>query len=231
MIKNKLEARRYNIDAVHCIDCTAAGLKGRKRLLGSMSSFNRQIASVVRGSGQVLDTFRSSLILYYDFWTDTDAQIIETRFADVATEWRAVTGVVSKVRSDAECRGPSSGLEALSIALDAKWLGEVDKGRRLIFVWSSSPSHPLERAQSELPPLYYRSGRFATDFVSLCRAWDYMAASSRGSIILMCPDVYPWSRISKEWANVVHLPSNSGRGLTQDAISQVVDAAVLQFQD
>ena len=226
-----MEPRSYEIDAVHCIDRTSATPRGARRLLGSIRAFNRQIISAVRGTGQSLVTFRSAFVFYSDFWGNANASILETRFFDAMVEWKEVADETLRLEAETSASGASSGLEALSIAMDAKWLIDVDKGRRLIFVWSNSPAHPLERAHSERPPIYFRTGRAATDFASLGRAWDSMAASARGSIILMCPDLYPWSVISKEWANVVHFPSAAGKGLKGEAIEQVVEAAVLQFQD
>jgi len=203
----------YKIDIVFCIDIT----KGMDNALEKLPTFlslvpefiNQELLKIDR----VADQIRMRVIAFSD--SQAEAKTLNaSQFCTVlpATNSSALNAFVRGLRIMGEGDTPKSALDALSEAMKSDWVQEEGKsGERLRHVIVLLTDGSINTV-----------GEYARELTELEKRWGTSSGQDnhavmhyiRRRLLLVAPDVQPWSLIG-DWMNCVWLPSEAGEGLAE----------------
>ena len=112
----------------------------------------------------------------------------------------------------------------MGYAIRSKWNMEAKKKRQIIVVWTDASNHELGygRSQRDYPQ------KMAKDFSELTSWWGnsqmegYIDQSAK-RLILFAPEASYWSEVADNWENVIHCPSQAGKGVAELDYHQIID--------
>jgi hypothetical protein len=115
-------------------------------------------------------------------------------------------------------------LEALAVAISSPWMTIGIKRRQVVVVWTDASTHPLEKAQGSKPSGYPADA--PKDLDGLTDMWEGQGFVDENAkrLIIYAPDAYAWTDLATHWNNVLHFPSESGKGLSEMEYSEILDA-------
>ena len=214
----------YNVDMVFCIDATGSMRHVIDLVKRNALSLYQDIVSVMEKKHKVISQMRVRVIAFRDYLADGEDAMLASDFFILPEQAQSffdcVNGIVAKGGGDI----PEDGLEALGYAIRSDWTKEGVKKRHIIVMWSDAPTHELGFAKAAP---WYPEG-MAEDFDELGLWWEdeqmggCMDENAK-RLLLFAPDAPAWSRISEEWAQVIHVQTVS-EGLLEVEYQQVVDA-------
>jgi len=201
----------YKIDIVFCIDVT----KGMDNVLEKFPTFlslvpefiNQELLKMDRATNQI----RMKVIAFSD--SQENAQIVNaSEFCTVlpATNSSALTAFVNGLRINGEGDTPKSALEALDEAMKSDWVQEEGKSgerlRHVIVLLTDGSINTVGEYSRESTELEKRWGTYVHD--------DHAVMHHiRKRLLLVAPDMKPWSIIGDNWIRCAWLPSEAGSGL------------------
>ena len=214
----------YHVDMVFCIDATGSMRHVLDIVKQNALSLYRDIVSVMEKKRKVISRMRIRVIAFRDYKADGDQAMMASDFFTLPDQAQQFYDCVNSVVA---CGGgdiPEDGLEALGYAIRSDWTREGVKKRHIIVVWSDAPTHPI--GHSRIAP-WYPSG-MAENFEELSLWWEDEQLGggmdeNAKRLLMFAPDAPEWSRISTEWAQVVHVQTVS-EGLAELEYQQVIDA-------
>lgn len=201
----------FAIDIVFCIDVT----KGMDNVLEKFPTFlslvpefiNQELLKENRATNQI----RMRVIAFSD--SQENAQIINaSEFCTVlpATNSSTLTAFVNDLRINGEGDTPKSALEALDEAMKSDWVQEEGKSgerlRHVIVLLTDGSINTVGEYSRELAELEKRWGTYLHDDHAVMHRF-------RRRLLLVAPDMKPWSIIGDNWIGCVWLPSEAGSGL------------------
>ena len=117
---------------------------------------------------------------------------------------------------------PETSLEALALAIKSDWLWGL-KSRQLIVLWTDTSAHPLEHNLKAKPANYPPD--MPPNFSALTDLWgdqNHVDTNAK-RLVLYAPEATPWPTIADHWENVLHYPSQAGRGLEELEYNEILD--------
>lgn len=214
----------YNIDMVFCIDATGSMRHVLDFVKKNALSLYQDIVGAMAKKHKVIHQMRVRVIAFRDYLADGDGAMLTSDFfvlpemAGLFSE--CVNGISAKGGGDI----PEDGLEALGYAIRSDWTREGIKKRHIIVMWSDAPTHELGFGKAAP---WYPQG-MAKNFEELSLWWEdeqlggAMDENAK-RLLIFAPDAPEWSRISQEWAQVIHVQTVS-EGLMDVEYQQVIDA-------
>ena len=214
----------YHVDMVFCIDATGSMRHVIDFVKQNALNLNKDIVNAMEKKHKVISQMRVRVIAFRDYVADGEDAMLASDFfvlpeqAELFLEY--VNGIAAKGGGDI----PEDGMEALGYAIRSKWTREGIKKRHIIVMWSDAPTHPI--GYGKIAP-WYPEG-MAKDFDELSLWWeDEQLGGSMDEnakrLLIFAPDAPEWSRISQEWAQVIHVQTVS-EGLMEVEYQQVIDA-------
>ncbi len=213
----------YAVDIVFCIDVTGSMSPILDKVKENALRFYEDVQRNLTEKSKNVDELRVRVIAFRDFKHDGAAAIQESPFFALPDEQAAFADFVGGLTPEGGGDAPESGLEAVALATSSDWTTSGDRRRQVIVVWTDQPAQPLDGAGAPAP----YGDRIPKDFSALTDLWENdqgpMGASSK-RLILFAPDGPGWSDISGVWENVVHHPSQAGRGLSDVDYGTIIDS-------
>jgi len=214
----------YNVDMVFCIDATGSMRHVIDFVKKNALSLYQDIADAMAKKHKVISQMRVRVIAFRDYLADgEDAMMTSDFFVLPEQAWQfsdCVNGIVAKGGGDI----PEDGLEALGYAIRSEWTRQGVKKRHIIVMWSDAPTHALGHCAAAP---WYPEG-MAANFEELTLWWEDeqlggIMDENAKRLLIFAPDAPEWSRISQEWAQVIHVQTVS-EGLMDVEYQQVIDA-------
>lgn len=214
----------YHVDMVFCIDATGSMRHVIDFVKQNALSLYQDIAAAMERKHKVISQMRVKVIAFRDYIADGHEAMLTSDFFVLPQQdqlfYECVSGITAKGGGDI----PEDGMEALGYAIRSDWTREGIKKRHIIVMWSDAPTHPLGYGRAV--PWY--PDRMARDFDELSLWWEdeQLGGSmdeSAKRLLIFAPDAPEWSRISREWAQVIHVQTVS-EGLMELEYQQVIDA-------
>ena len=215
----------YNVDMVFCIDCTGSMDNIIDIVKNNALNFYKDVTNVMESKNKNITQLRVRVVAFRDYIADGDKAMLVTDFFKLPEEAEAFERCVRSLNAEGGGDDPEDGLEALAYAIKSKWNTEGMKKRQVIVVWSDAETHNLGYGRSM--PNY--PGKMAVDFNELTAWWGDrqntgFVNQSAKRLLLFAPNGQYWSTISDNWDNVIHYPSEAGRGLGEFDYQQIINA-------
>ncbi len=214
----------YHVDMVFCIDATGSMRHVLDFVKQNALNLYRDIASAMERKRKVISRMRIRVIAFRDYIADGEEAMLSSDFFTLPEQAEQFQACVSSLSAKGGGDIPEDGLEALAYAIRSDWTREGVKKRHIVVMWSDAPTHPI--GYGRIAP-WYPSG-MAESFEELSLWWEdeqlggAMDESAK-RLLLFAPDAPEWSRVSSEWAQVIHVQTVS-EGLKDLEYEQVIDA-------
>lgn len=214
----------YHVDMVLCIDATGSMRHVLDLVKHNALTLYRDITEAMEKKRKRIDRLRVRLIAFRDYLADGEDAMIASEFFVLPDQAELFSECVRGIEPRGGGDVPEDGLEALAYAIRSDWTREGIKRRHIIALWSDAPTHPVGHA-SAAP--WYPKG-MAKDFQELGLWWEDeqlggLMDQNAKRLLLFAPDAPEWSRVSSEWAQVIHVQTVS-EGLEELEYQQVIDA-------
>ena len=214
----------YNVDMVFCIDATGSMGPVINLVKDNALNFYNDVQSIMHSKGKVINSLRIRVIAFRDYLADKEDAMLVTDFFSLPEQADAFARCIRSIRARGGGDDPEDGLEALGYAIKSKWNMDARKKRQIIVVWTDAPTHELGfgKAQSNYPQ------KMAQDFSELTSWWGnsqmegYIDQSAK-RLILFAPEAPYWSQVADNWENVIHCPSQAGKGVAELDYRQIID--------
>jgi hypothetical protein len=215
----------YAVDIVFVIDITGSMTPVIDQVKAGALSFHDRLLEVMGAKDKYVSSLRLRVIAYRDYLDNASDALFQTPFFHLPEERTSFDAYVQGLYADGGGDEPESGLEGLALALQSDWERGLDRRRHVVVLFTDASAHPLEAAHGRHIPGY---PAIPATFDDLTDTWDdpqgMVMEFSAKRLLMYAPDVYPWNVISASWDNVLHYPSNAGRGLNEVEFDQIVDA-------
>lgn len=215
----------YNVDLVFCIDATAS--MGDLINVVKVNAINlyQDIIQTMAQKQKVINKIRVKVIAFRDYIYDRENAMLTTRFFNLPEEADLLKNLIGQIRAMGGGDDPEDGLEALAFAMRSDWDKEGMKKRHVIVVWSDAATHPLGfgREAKNYPQQMPKSFGELTAWWGSRQCPGYMNNQAK-RLLLFTPDKEGWKTISDTWDNVIHFPSEAGKGLQNVDYKTIIDA-------
>lgn len=214
----------YHVDMVLCIDATGSMRHVIDLVKDSALHFYGDVTSAMQKKNKIISKLRVRVITFRDYLADGERAMMSSEFFTLPEDDQKLHETVRSISSGGGGDIPEDGLEALAYAIRSEWTRDGIKKRHIIVMWSDAPTHEIGHGK-EAP--WYPEG-MAKDFEELSMWWeDEQLGGSMDEnakrLLIFAPDAGEWSRISSEWAQVIHVQTVS-EGLGELDYQQVIDA-------
>lgn len=204
----------YYVDMAFCIDATGSMKHILDMVKNNALNFYQDVSERMQKKGKSIDKLRVRVIAFRDYLADGTEAMLATNFFELPQESAEFEAIVGKLEPKGGGDIPEDGLEALAYAMKSKWTEEGQLRRHIIVVWSDAGTHELGFGKAA--PNYPK--KMAKDFGELTDWWgddgqagimDHRAKR----LLIFAPDKNYWDAVSGSWDNVLHFPSEAGKGL------------------
>ena len=226
--QRSLYRQDYTVDMVFCIDATGsmedttgAATKIINMVKQNALNFYTDFTTALQKKNKQVRQLRVRVIAFRDYYADGDQAMLVTDFFLLPQQEREFEMCINSIHADGGGDIPEDGLEALAYAIKSKWTDEGTKKRQVIVVWTDAGAHDLGFGKTSE---FYPKGMPA-DLSELSEWWDDMNPQYK-RLVLFAPDENGWSYISRNWDNVVHIPSVAGNGLAEQNYAEILGALI-----
>jgi hypothetical protein len=202
----------YNIDIAFCVDVTGSMSPVIDLVKERVVDFADDLAHRLRAKDKVASQIRARVIAFRERSDDSNS-LEKSHFytlfpAEQTSEFsNLVSGLTAAAGDDNE---PSSGLEALAFAMGSDWVQDGDRRRHIIVMFANSS--PAARPEM---------------LATLQHMWESGEGTSIGQqakrLVLLAPDVHPWSHLGDGLDKSVFLPSRAGDTATEADYGSILD--------
>lgn len=214
----------YNVDMVFCIDCTGSMGNIIEIVKNNALNFYQDVTGVMEKKHKNISQLRVRIVAFRDYIADKDKAMMVTDFFKLPQEAEEFEKCVRSLTAEGGGDDPEDGLEALAYAIKSKWDTEGMKRRQVIVVWTDASTHQLGYGKDSG---FYPNG-MAKDIKELSSWWGGVQQSgfvdnNAKRLLLFAPDAPDWNVISQNWDNVLHFPSEAGKGLENLEYEEIIN--------
>lgn len=215
----------YNVDMVFCIDCTYSMEDIINIVKTNALNFYKDVTNVMTAKDKNITQLRVRVVAFRDYIADGPEAMLVTDFFKLPEQAEDFARCVRSLEAKGGGDDPEDGLEALAYAIKSKWDTDAMKKRQVIVVWTDAATHDLGFGKSSP---YYPNG-MAKDLRELTQWWcggaqeDGFVDNNAKRLLLFAPDVPRWNIISQNWDNVLHFPSEAGKGLENLEYEEIIN--------
>lgn len=216
---------KYNVDIAMCIDATGSMDSLLNTVKKNALAFYSDLTGMMEKKGKHIDELRVRAIVYRDYIADRKDAMLVTDFFDLPQESKDFEELMYSIKAFGGGDEPEDGLEALAYAIKSPWTTGGSKRRHIIIVWSDDATHALGfGASAENYPK-----NMARTFEELTEWWGdptnpgYMDNNAK-RLLIFAPEKQYWTTISDVWDNVLHFPSDAGKGLEGLEYEEILNA-------
>ncbi|MBO5007617.1 MAG: VWA domain-containing protein [Clostridia bacterium] len=214
----------YNVDMVFCIDCTGSMDNIIEIVKNNALNFYQDVTNAMEKKHKYISQLRVRVVAFRDYAADKDKAMMVTDFFKLPQEEKEFERCVHSLKAEGGGDDPEDGLEALAYAIKSKWDTQGMKKRQVIVVWTDAPTHPLGYGRNV--ENYPRN--MAKDIKELSSWWSGsqqtgFVDNNAKRLLLFAPDAPDWNVISQNWDNVLHFPSEAGKGLANLEYEEIIN--------
>jgi len=214
----------YNVDMVFCIDCTGSMGNIIEMVKKNALNFYEDVTAVMEKKNKHISQLRVRVVAFRDYIADKDKAMMVTDFFKLPQEADEFEKCVRSLKAEGGGDDPEDGIEALAYAIKSKWDTEGMKKRQVIVVWTDAPTHHLGYGKDSG---YYPNG-MPNDIKELSSWWGGVQQTgfvdnNAKRLLLFAPDAADWNVISQNWDNVLHFPSEAGKGLVDLEYEEIIN--------
>lgn len=214
----------YNVDMVFCIDCTGSMDNIIEIVKNNALNFYQDVTNAMEKKHKYISQLRVRVVAFRDYAADKDKAMMVTDFFKLPQEEMEFERCVHSLKAEGGGDDPEDGLEALAYAIKSKWDTQGMKKRQVIVVWTDAPTHPLGYGRNV--ENYPRN--MAKDIKELSSWWSGsqqtgFVDNNAKRLLLFAPDAPDWNVISQNWDNVLHFPSEAGKGLANLEYEEIIN--------
>ena len=220
----------YDVDIVFCIDATDSMKPFMDTVKETALKLNKCIRRKAQEHGRNIGQLRVRLIAFRDYreyMNDHVPPMLVTDFFTLDEQSTEFEKALRSIKPEGGGDDPEDGLEALAYAMKSKWAPERPGAsrRQIIAIWSDAPTHQLGFGSAcELYPK-----NMAKDFGELSQWWG-ISRQSQGALmdhyakrlLIFAPEEAWWTKIAENWPNVIHVPSITGKGLSESDWREII---------
>lgn len=211
---------KYAVDLVICIDGTGSMSPVIEEVKASALTFHEKLQVKMAENKKQVDQLRARVIVFRDYWVDApDKVMVSSKFFHLPSEASAFSSFISGIYDEGGGDEPENALEALALAMYSPWAKLQGKQRYIILIWTDASAHPLEKSPK---PSHYPT-EIPKTFDDLTDKWDEIPLSAK-RLLLFAPETTPWSEIQNTWDNVLHFPSQAGKGMEDFEMDEILGA-------
>ncbi len=224
-----VETKEYCVDIVFCIDVTGSMSPIIDKVKQCALDFYVDTKKELDAAGKTVSQLRVKVITFRDFGCDGAGAMDQSRFFILDDEKADFESYVAGITVSGGGDPPENALEAIVEAIRSDWTLEGLKRRQIIVVFTDAPALNLgERASAPNYPFEMPATLDDLELMWLGNepygATSYDPEAAR--LVLFAPNVEPWttivSRFDRKWYNEV----DSGKGLKDIEMKQVIDLIV-----
>jgi hypothetical protein len=223
----------YSIDLVLVIDATGSMASLIESVKSRALSLHEDLAAHIKGADKAIDSLRVRVIAFRDFYADKVAKpLLASDFFELPRERARFAQFVRDIRATGGGDEPETGLEGLATAIRSPWAAAGAEQRQVIVLWTDASAHPLEKDKGAKPKGYPADMPAGLD--ELTELWDGPGGHVHPAwkrLLLIAPDVYPWTHLAEHWEATAHYPSKAGQGLRDTDYDSVLAAIAQEAQD
>lgn len=213
----------YTVDLVFCIDATGSMGNVIEMVKNNALHFYSDVTKAMAEKNKTIDKLRVRIVAFRDYIADGDDAMLVTDFFNLPEQTEDFERCVHSIEAFGGGDDPEDGLEALGYAIKSDWSTEGVKKRQVIVVWTDAQTHNIGYGKSAGN---YPNG-MAASFDELTSWWgdrqnNGFINQNAKRLLLFAPDGPAWSTISDVWDNVIHFPSNAGKGLEEFDYSEIL---------
>lgn len=233
----------YNVDIVMCMDATGSMGSLLDTVKNNALKFYDDLMTRMAAKGKPVNELRVRVIAYRDYLADGDHAMLATDFFSLPEDAKDFEELVRGIKPMGGGDDPEDGLEALAYAIKSKWT-TADHARHVIVVWTDDGTHPLgfganpengrylEKRKVSFEKIQENAAKYpskmAKDFAELSDWWgDKMQPGLMNQdakrLLLYAPEVKHWNAIYDQWDQVLHFPSEAGKGLKELEYSEILE--------
>lgn len=223
--QTSLYRQDFTVDMVFCIDATGSmeDTTGSKTKIINMVkqnalNFYSDFIETMQSKSKPVRQLRVRVIAFRDYYADGDQAMLVTDFFLLPQQAKEFEMCINSIHADGGGDIPEDGLEALAYAIKSKWSETGAKRRQVIVVWTDAAAHDLGFGKTSE---FYPNG-MPENLSELTDWWDEMKLSYK-RLVLFAPDENGWNYISRNWDNVVHVPSVAGNGLAEQNYAEILN--------
>ncbi|HEU5470844.1 MAG TPA: vWA domain-containing protein [Actinophytocola sp.] len=216
----------YAVDIVLCIDATGSMGPTLANVKHSALSFPNHLAQEMSRKGRGISRLRLKVIAFRDFGHRAEDALVESAFFEIPGEINDFERAVRALKASGGGDDAESGLEALALAMAAKWETGLDRRRHVIVIFTDAPAHPLGDPNQTKATTYPRS--IPSSIEGLFEQWghgqsrDALMDNSAKRLLLFAPELSPWTDIAEDWNHTIFFPSAAGEGLEEWEMDEIV---------
>lgn len=216
---------KYNVDIAMCMDATGSMGSLLNTVKANALSFYSDLTTAMEEKGKHIDELRVRVIAFRDYIADGENAMLATDFYSLPRDAEEFKSLVNSIEPFGGGDEPEDGLEALAYAIKSKWTTGGNKRRHIIIMWSDDATHALGFGSKA--PNYPK--KMARDFDELTEWWGDpsqpgLMDNSAKRLLIYAPEKKYWSTISDSWDNVLHFPSEAGKGLQGLEYKEILNA-------
>jgi hypothetical protein len=223
----------YSIDLVLVIDATGSMASLIESVKSRALSLHEDLAAHIKGADKAIDSLRVRVIAFRDFYADKDVEpLLASEFFELPGERSKFAKFVRDIRATGGGDEPETALEGLATAIRSPWAAAGPEQRQVIVLWTDASAHPLEK-NKDAKPAGYPAGMPA-DIDELAELWNGPAHHVHPAwkrLLLIAPDVHPWTYLADNWDATAHFRSKAGQGLRDTDYDGVLAAIAQEAQD
>lgn len=213
----------YDVDIVHCIDCTQPMESHLDRVRKSALNFCQDLSQVLGHQQKVATSFRVKVLGFRSLHQSNLPPFVQSPFYQFPSETDRIAGFARELFPGGGRDGLNCGLEALRQAINAPWLVNQQRRRHVIVLWSATaPLMPGEHVgkPSDVSSKVARVGSIA----ELVNDWGSADALNQFGkrLIMFSPKCPGWDAVSKAMDQAFWVPSDAGRELSDADYSDIL---------
>ncbi len=214
----------YNVDMVFCIDCTGSMDNIIEIVKSNALNFYQDVTNAMEKKHKYISQLRVRVVAFRDYAADKDKAMMVTDFFKLPQEEQEFERCVHSLKAEGGGDDPEDGLEALAYAIKSKWDTQGMKKRQVIVVWTDAPTHPLGygRNVENYPRNMAKDIRELSSWWSGSQQTGFVDNNAK-RLLLFAPDAPDWNVISQNWDNVLHFPSEAGKGLANLEYEEIIN--------
>ncbi len=215
----------YSVDMVFCIDATGSMGNCIDMVKKNALNFYQDLSNAMATKSKNIDQLRVRVIAFRDYLADGEKAMMTAGFFSLPEQSEDFKKCVQSIVADGGGDEPEDGLEALAYAIRSPWTTEGKKRRQVIVVWTDASTHEIGFGSKAAN--YPKN--MAKSMAELSEWWgdsqnssEYIDRNAK-RLLLFAPDRPGWSTISENWDNVIHYPSEAGKGLEEMDYRTILD--------
>lgn len=214
----------YNVDMVFCIDATGSMSPIIELVKENALHFYNDVQKVMDKKGKIINSFRVRVIIFRDYIADGEDAMLVTDFFELPRQDADFARCINSIQARGGGDEPEDGLEALGYAIKSKWNRDTKKKRHIIVVWTDASTHEIGfgKAAKKYPKKMAKDFSELTSWWGNCQMEGYIDQSAK-RLILFAPEAPYWSQVADNWDNVIHCPSQAGKGVAELDYHQIID--------